>query len=257
MRIADLARRLGDFALSERLGREAAALTDRFNETFWCEDLDTYALALDGNKKPCRVRSSNAGQCLYCGIVPRDRARRLVRMLLLPELSCGWGIRTIAATEARYNPMSYHNGSVWPHDNALIAAGMAKLGFRGAAMRVFRGLFAASRYLELHRLPELFCGFARRGGEGPTLYPVACNPQAWSAGSVFMLLQSCLGLTLNAPRRQIVIRRPRLPLDVHEITIHDLRIGNAACDLRLYQERGDIGVLVERKDRSLEIVVSK
>lgn len=135
--------------------------------------LATYALALDGDKRPCRVRSSNAGQLLWSGIVPRERAGALVRTLTGPSSFCGWGVRTIAAGEARYNPMSYHNGSVWPHDNALIAEGLARYGFRDEAARIFEGIFAAASHVDLRRLPELFCGFPRRRAQGPTLYPVA------------------------------------------------------------------------------------
>ena len=163
--------------------------------------LQTYALALDGSKRPCVVRSSNAGQCLLTGIARPDRARAVAESLLEQGLFSGWGIRTIDASEARYNPMSYHNGSVWPHDNALIAAGFARYGFADLVGTILTALLDASRFFESHRIPELFCGFHKRRGEGPTLYPVACSPQAWAAGSVFLLLQAALGLTIDAPNR--------------------------------------------------------
>src|SRR5205823_2033432 len=158
-----------------------------------CEDLGTYVLAQDGGKSPCRVRTSNAGHCLLTGIAAPERALRVARTLLSHDSFSGWGIRTVAAREARYNPMSYHNGSIWPHDNAPIAAGLARYGLKDEALRVMNAMFDASLFFDMHRLPELFCGFERRAGEGPTLYPVACAPQAWAAAAIFLLLQACLG----------------------------------------------------------------
>ena len=145
---------------------------------FWSEELSTYVLALDRKKRPCEVRTSNAGHALYTGIASRERALRTAVTLMDERHFSGWGIRTVADSEARYNPMSYHNGSVWPHDNAIIAAGFARYGLREQVRRAFEGMFAASQFVDLHRLPELFCGFPRRPGEGPTLYPIACAPRA-------------------------------------------------------------------------------
>src|SRR5262249_49371194 len=181
-------------ARGEELERQAQALRERFEAVFWCEELGTYALALDGEKRPCRVRASNAGHCLLTGIASPEHAARTARTLLGDDFFTGWGVRTVAASEARYNPMSYHNGSVWPHDNALIACGLSRYGLREPVLAILSGLFEASHFLELQRMPELFCGFARRNGSGPTLYPVACAPQAWAAGAVYLLLQACLGL---------------------------------------------------------------
>ncbi len=175
---ATIARRLGHTARAERLEAEADSLRVAFNMKFWCEELGTYAIALDGSKQPCRVRSSNAGHTLMTGIVPKDRAERIVAGLMSRSFFSGWGIRTIPAGEARYNPMAYHNGSVWPHDNALIGLGLARYGFKEEAVRLFGGLFDAALYADLRRLPELFCGFARQRGEGPVRYPVACSPIA-------------------------------------------------------------------------------
>ena len=149
----------------------ADALRDRFEDAFWCDDLSTYALALDGDKQPCRVRTSNAGQCLFSGIAAADRAVKVGRTLLQPELFSGWGIRTVGAGEARYNPMGYHTGSVWPHDNALIASGMARYGMASEVSRIFTGLFDAAMYFDLHRIPELFCGFPRDAGPGTDSVP--------------------------------------------------------------------------------------
>ena len=149
------------------LARQAEALRQQFEAAFWCEELSTYALALDGDKRPCRVRTSNAGQCLFTGIASPERARRVARTLLGPESFSGWGIRTVATPEVRYNPMAYHNGSVWPHDNALIAQGLARYGMGELALQIWTGLFEAGMYFDLHRMPELFCGFPRLRARDP------------------------------------------------------------------------------------------
>ncbi len=191
---ADCARRLGFAARGQALDAEADRLQARFEAAFWCEELDTYALALDGNKVPCRVRTSNAGQVLFSGIAAPDRARKIAARLMEPECFSGWGIRTVSAVERRHNPMSYHNGSVWPHDNSLIALGFSRYGSKREVSRIFHALFDAATYFDLHRLPELFCGFPRFTSRGPTLYPVACAPQAWAAGTFFALLKASLGI---------------------------------------------------------------
>ncbi len=165
--MAKLAARLGHAALAEQQATRAASLRDQFEQQFWCDDIGTYALALDGDKRPCRVRSSNAGQCLFTGIVAPQRARQIADQLLGEEFFTGWGVRTVATSEARYNPMSYHNGSVWPHDTALIAFGFSRYGLREAASKLFTALFDASSFVDMNRLPELFCGFPRRPGEAP------------------------------------------------------------------------------------------
>ena len=194
---AVLAKARGAVDDAARWSQRAAALRERFEQTFWCEDLGTYALALDGAKRPCRVRTSNAGQCLFTGIVSQGRAGQLARALLGADFFSGWGVRTVAASEPRYNPMSYHNGAVWPHDTALIAQGLRRYGFREQALRLWTGLFEAALSFDQYRMPELFCGFPQSPGEGPTLYPVACAPQAWAAASVFLLFQACLGLEVD------------------------------------------------------------
>ncbi|MCI0676889.1 MAG: amylo-alpha-1,6-glucosidase [Phycisphaerales bacterium] len=256
-RAAELARLLGHRQRADQLEQQSDLLKNRFNQSFWLPELGTYALAIDSNKQPCAVRTSNAGQCLFTGIVSEEHAGQLAPSLLDRAMYSGWGIRTLASTEARFNPMAYHNGSIWPHDNALIAAGLARYGFRRQAVCVCNGWFEASTFLELHRLPELCCGFRRRPGKGPTLYPVACSPQAWAAGAVFMMLGACLGLTLNGPRRQVHIHQPRLPRGVDELRINSLRIGAASVDLLFHAERSDVGVLVVRKDGQIDVVVTK
>jgi glycogen debranching enzyme len=254
---AALAAALGQPSRAEELRRQADALRRRFEEAFWCEELDTYALALDGTKRPCRVRSSNAGQCLLSGIASPDRARRLAHGLLGPNSFSGWGVRTVAATEARYNPMSYHNGSVWPHDNALIAVGLARYGLKEEALEIMNGLFDASQFVDLHRLPELFCGFPRRPGEGPTLYPVACAPQAWAAAAVFLLLQACLGLMVSARERRLCFSYPLLPAALKEVQVRNLRVGDAEVDLLLLRHGPDVGINVLRREGKVEITLVK
>ncbi len=244
---------LGREELAKKLLEQAEALRIRFEEEFWCDDLSTYALALDGEKKLCRVRTSNAGQCLYSGIASPARARRMADRLFDEGSFSGWGIRTVHSGEARYNPMSYHNGSVWPHDNALIAAGLARYGFKGEVMRIANSLYDASIVAELHRLPELFCGFKRRANEGPTLYPVACSPQAWSAGAVFLLVQSFLGISIRGVERKIVFQNPVLPERVREIEIRNLRVRDSSIDIALQREDGQVRLHTLRKEGPLEI----
>ncbi len=188
---ANLARTLQNTMLAEQLARQAQTLRRQFEEVFWCEELSTYAIALDGKKKLCRVRSSNAGHCLFAGITSADRAERVAATLMSEESFSGWGIRTIAATESRYDPMSYHNGSIWPHDNALIAAGFARYGLKNEGSVIFQALFDANTFFELNRMPELFGGFIRQPGIAPTPYPVSCSPQTWSACAVFLLIAAC------------------------------------------------------------------
>src|SRR3984885_5287574 len=191
-----LAAALGHRKQAERLQAQADALRENFEAKFWCEELSVYALALDGAKQPCRVVSSNSGQVLLTGIAGEERAQRVAQTLLGPACFSGWGIRTLGLSEPHYNPMSYHNGSVWPHDNGLIALGLAHYGHARAAAQIFNGMFDAASYMDLRRLPELFCGFLRRQSHAPTQYPVACSPQAWASATVFALLQAALGLRL-------------------------------------------------------------
>jgi glycogen debranching enzyme len=255
--VSALSRALGHEQRADALAKEAAQLRERFEDAFWCEDLGIYALALDGRKAPCRVITSNAGQCLYTGIASEERARRVAQTLLGPESLSGWGIRTVARTEARYNPMSYHNGSVWPHDNALIAGGFARYRMRSEANRVLSALFDASRSFDLHRPPELFCGFRRRAGESPTLYPVSCSPQTWSSGAVFQLLTACLGLEVDGPQRALSFTSPTLPEAVSDMEITGLAIGDARVDLAFTRHGDDVGVNVLRREGSCTVVVQK
>jgi glycogen debranching enzyme len=230
---ARCARRLGHKSAADKLDAEATRLAERFEAAFWCPDLETYALALDGDKKPCRVRTSNAGQVLFTGIAAADRAARVAEGLLQPSFLSGWGIRTVAQGEARFNPMSYHNGSVWPHDNALIALGLARYEAKRSIETVFDGLFSAATYMDQRRLPELFCGFRRQRGHGPTLYPVACSPQAWASATPFTLLEASLGLEFDPFAHEIRLRNPRLPEFLDEVVLRDLRLSSSSVDLRV------------------------
>lgn len=254
---ADLAEALGRDRRADLLRIEADELRVRFEDAFWCDDLDTYALALDGRKEPCRVRTSNPGHALFAGIADPERARRTAETLLAPASFSGWGVRTVAAGEARYNPMSYHDGSVWPHDNALVAYGLARYGAKDEVLRILTGMFDASRHVDLHRMPELFCGFERRQDSSPTLYPVACAPQAWAAAAVFLLLQSALGLEIDAPARRLSFRWPVLPPFLDEVEIRDLRIGAAAVDLHLRRRENDVALDLLDRRGEVEIVIVK
>jgi glycogen debranching enzyme len=254
---AQLALALGHTEQSRRLLKESDTLRTQFERHFWCNDLSSYALALDGVKQPCRVKTSNAGHCLWTGIADPKHGMRTAKTLMSEESFNGWGVRTVAATETRFNPMAYHNGSVWPHDNALIAAGMAAYGFKQGALKILGGLFDASLFLGLHRLPELLCGFPRRPGEGPTLYPVACSPQTWSSVAVFLLLQSCLGLRIEATRSRLSFSQPVLPPFLEHIEMKNLRIGDATVDLSLERHPKDVGINILRQQGQVEVVVTK
>ncbi|HTE51917.1 MAG TPA: amylo-alpha-1,6-glucosidase [Kofleriaceae bacterium] len=231
----------------------ADAVRERFEAAFWCEEIGTYAIALDGAKRPCQVRSSNAGHVLWCGTASPGRAEQVGRALMADDSFTGWGVRTLSARERRYNPMSYHNGSVWPHDNALVAAGLARYGMREPAVAILRGLFEASQHVELHRLPELFCGFPRRPAEGPTRYPVACSPQAWAAGAVYLLLQSCLGLTVDGAACAVRFTYPVLPDFLERVCIRGLRVADARVDLELHRHPGGVGLHVTRREGRVEV----
>jgi glycogen debranching enzyme len=252
---ADLARRVGDDTLAKRLRSQAQELKRKFLQRFWCEDLGTYAIALDGAKQPCRVAASNAGHALWSGIASPQHARRIVELLMSERFFSGWGIRTIARGEPRYNPMSYHNGSIWPHDNAIIAAGMARYGYTEAAMRIFAGMFDSSLHFDNYRLPELFCGFSRRPAEGPTLYPVACAPQAWAAAAVFGVLQACLGLDFDPARPKVALGAPHLPEFIQWMRISRLAVREHSIDVLLQRYRNNVGVEVMHRTGSLELVV--
>jgi glycogen debranching enzyme len=251
---AVLAEALGHPQRAATLAAQAEALRQQFETQFWCEELSTYALALDGAKRPCRVISSNAGQVLFTGITSAERAQRVAATLMSPAVFGGWGIRTIGASESRYNPMSYHNGSIWPHDNGLIALGFARYGLQKSAARVFGGLFDAAAYMELRRLPELFCGFPRRERNAPTQYPVACSPQAWASATSLCLLQASLGLELLDKTGEVKFYRPMLPDFLDHVRLRNLRLRTGSVDVLLHRQDNNIGVTVTRRDGDVVVV---
>jgi glycogen debranching enzyme len=252
--IADIAATLGHTEMADKLRAQAAQLRKNFHSQFWSDELAMYALALDGEKKPCRVRTSNAGQCLFSGIATDAHYRSISEALMSPAFFSGWGIRTLVTGERRYNPMSYHNGSVWPHDNAMIALGALRRPEKDLALRVMAGLLDLSSAVIFDRLPELICGFGRRPGKGPTLYPVACSPQAWAAGAVFMLLQACLGLEVHALESRLYLHYSALPEKVEQVRIRNLRIGKADVDLSFDRYHQTVSVNILRRSGNVEIV---
>jgi glycogen debranching enzyme len=253
---ARCARRIGHDERAYVLDRDATRLAAAFELAFWCPDLGTYALALDGAKEPCRVRTSNAGQVLFTGICAPERAAEIAHDLMSPHFFSGWGVRTVALGEARYNPMSYHNGSIWPHDNALIALGLARYGLKRPVEQIFQGLFDAATYMDLRRLPELFCGFQRRRGRGPTLYPVACAPQAWASATPFTLIAAALGLEFDPAAGEIRLRNPRLPRFLGELVLRDLRLGEASVDLMVRRHGDEVSVELLRTSGKIEVSVT-
>jgi glycogen debranching enzyme len=253
---ARLARTLGREEQAQKLERQAEALRERFEAQFWDETLGTYVIALDGEKRPCRVRSSNAGHVLWCGIASEERGRAAGRTLLSPDSFSGWGVRTIAKGESRYNPMSYHNGSIWPHDNAIVAMGLARYGMKAQSVDIMTGLYEASLFMDLHRLPELFCGFSRRApGEGPTLYPVACSPQAWASATPFYLLKACLGMSFRPAEPRMRFLHPVLPQFLDRLRLVDVQVGDAVVDVLFERHDRELGVKVIRKRGDLDVSV--
>ena len=233
---------------------KAADLKRRFAERFFDAELGCYILALDGEKKPCRVVSSNAGHALLTGIASDLHAQAIADRLLEPDCFSGWGIRTLSRSEKRYNPMSYHNGSIWPHDNALIAAGFARYGLQSAANQVFTGLFEASISFDQQRLPELFCGFARKTGRGPIMYPVACAPQAWSSAAPLYLMQAALGLSIKAPR-DIKFAAPQLPDFLSNLSLDGLVCDGETVDLDVEKTGPANSVFVRRQGKKTRVSV--
>ena len=252
---ARIARSLGEMPRAIALVEGAEALQARFNSAFWCDDIQTFALALDGDKQPCRVRTSNPGHCLYTGIAHAERARQIIAGLGDEQMFSGWGVRSVAESELRYNPMSYHNGAVWPHDNALVAMGAARYDDKAFALRIVNAHFAAAKHFDLMRLPELFCGFRRRGDEAPLQFPVACAPQSVSAGATFLMLQSVLGLSIDALERRIVLSHPAMPDDFDEISVRNLSVADASVDFSVRRHAGSVSVSVDRREGKIDLVI--
>jgi glycogen debranching enzyme len=247
-RVADVFEMLGDPDTAARLRREALELRIRFNQEFWMEEEQYFAQALDGDKRQVKSIVSNPGHALYCDVVDSEKAAHVARRLLQPEMFSGWGIRTMSKSASAYNPMSYHNGSVWPHDNALIAAGLKRYGFLKATNRVATAIFDAAIHADYMRLPELFCGFTRRTPNQPVGYPVANSPQAWAAGAPFLMLQAILGLSARAHENMLTINKPHLPPWLNVVELRNLRVGRSTTSL-IFRREGEITgfSLLERK----------
>jgi glycogen debranching enzyme len=245
----------GEAGKAVQLRADAEQLRSQFVDAFWLEELGTFALALDGRKDPCRVLSSNAGQLLLTGIVPERHAERLVRTIMSASLYSGWGVRTLGSGERRYNPMSYHNGSIWPHDTALIGMGMAQYGFRMEAMRLLTGLFEAAMYMPLRRMPELFCGFSRRAAKRPANYAESCAPQAWSSAAVCGLLDAILGLSVDARAHQARIEHPALPPYVDWVRLRGVRLGDARVSLEFRREHEQVAVSVTEYSGDVQVAM--
>jgi glycogen debranching enzyme len=254
-RLARLALALDDRDLAARLDREARELKERFNEDFWVSDEGYFALALDGRKRHVGTITSNPGHCLWSGIVDEDKAARVARTLLSRGLSSGWGIRTLASRQKPYDPLGYHTGTVWPHDNAIIAHGLKLYGFDDEAIKVMDQLILAGASFPLGRFPELFCGFSRDDVPVPVEYPVACRPQAWSSGAPLLMLRSYGGVTADAPGGKLYIVRPNLPAWLSEMEVLGMRVGAARVDLRFSSIEGVTATQVLRKEGDLEVLV--
>jgi glycogen debranching enzyme len=227
--------------------KRAKAIRECVEEKYWMEESGFYGIALDGHGELCRVMASNAGHLLAFGLPSRERGEAVVRGLESTLFHTGWGVRTLAAGQARFNPMAYHNGSVWPHDNALCARGVARYGGKATAVKLLQALFQAAVNFDM-RLPELFCGFPRRRGEPPTAYPVACLPQAWAAGSPFMMLEACLGVTVDAARREVLIEQPMLPDGIDWLEIGDMRVGDSSVTITFRRVAGKVVASAEQGD---------
>lgn len=253
--IADIATRLGRRAMADRLHERAAALKSSFVRDFWLERERTVALALDADKKPCRVIASNAAHCLAAGLLDPHWGEAVAERLMSTEMFTGWGVRTLSSKERRYNPMSYHNGSVWPHDNAIAAAGLARLKGHRGVVQILDGLLQAALQLKTGSLPELFCGFPRDERLGPVPYPVACHPQAWSAASIFMILQAMLGVEVIGLDHKLVIDSPAMPAWLDWLKIESLKVGEGSVSLlvRRTPEVPAIEILGKRGPATVEI----
>ena len=254
---AFLAEHLGYRQKSFFFREEAEKLREKFELTFWDDKMNSYILALDSKKRPCRVKGSNMGHCLFAGISSSERAYKIAELLMNEHFFSGWGIRTLAADQIRYNPMSYHNGSIWPHDNALIAEGFSRYGFNRYASAILDAFFHMSQFTELNRFPELYCGFRKRAHQGPTLYPVACSPQAWSAASIFLLLKACLGLDIDLTKKKITLKNPHLPEWLENVRIRKLEVNGSTVDFLARRHRNDVSIEVFDRPEDFRFIIEK
>jgi glycogen debranching enzyme len=243
--MAELAGHRSMFEAQSRWNDAARRLRIAIEERFWMAETNYYAIALDGQGQPCQVHASDAGHLLYCGVPNEERAALVTAQLLSHRFCNGWGIRTLANDQPRFNPMSYHNGSVWPHDTSVCAAGMARYGAQGSAADLLNQIFETAIHFNM-RLPELYCGFPRVTGQGPIPYPVACLPQAWAAGAAFLLLQAGLGLSVDGRSKVIHVNRPALPQGIEVVRINDLAVGNVTIDLEFRKTGSEVLVIPMR-----------
>src|SRR5207302_2538981 len=229
---------LGDEARAQQLLQEAEAFKRKFSEVYWMEDEGCFAYGQDGNKILITSIASNAGHCLWSGIADQDKAERTAKRLLQEDMWSGWGIRTLSSNNPAFNPFSYHLGSVWPHDNGIIAAGFKRYGLARETSKVIRGIFDAARRFEAYRLPEIYAGLQREGktADFPALYPGGANiPQAWASGSIFQMLQAILGLRADAPHQKLYVH-PTLPPWLPSVQLQHLRVGPCSIDLHFWRE---------------------
>ena len=255
VQVARVAAALGHNDVAKDLERKAAELKRRFNEDFWMPEEGYYAVALDGNKEQVRSITSNPGHCLWSRIIDQGRATRVVRRLLAPDMSSGWGIRTLSRRSPAYDPIGYHTGTVWPHDNSLIAHGMKLMGFDDAANKVIDQLALSGAFFPAGRFPELFCGFAREDVPVPVEYPVACRPQAWATGASLLMVRSYGGISADAPNGTLYIARPTLPEWLQRQDLIGMRVGEARVDLAFNSHEGVTGCQVLRKDGELDVLI--
>jgi glycogen debranching enzyme len=257
LRVADVFEALGDGERAATLRAQAASVRVAFNERFWVESEQYFAMALDGDKRPVASITSNPAHGLYCGVVDPDKAAPLARRLLAPDMFSGWGVRTLSKSAVAYNPMSYHNGSIWPHDNAIIGAGLKRYGFAKATNRLATAMFEMAVTVDDMRLPELFCGFTRRSPNRPVAYPVACSPQAWAAGAPFLLLQAMLGISADAAANVLNVAKPQLPGWLNSVELHDLRVGRSTISI-VFQRHGETtGFSLLDKDGDVRVLMEE
>ncbi|MHB8858446.1 MAG: amylo-alpha-1,6-glucosidase [Thermoleophilia bacterium] len=256
-RMAELFELLGDRERAEELSGQAETLKHRFNEAFWMPREGFYAMALDREKRQVKTITSNPAHGLWARIIDEDKGQLVADRLMQPDMFSGWGIRTMSKASINYNPMSYHNGSVWPHDNAIIIRGLKKYGFNPEASKVASGLFDAALHYDYYRLPELFCGFTKRSISRPVNYPVACSPQAWAAGSIFMILQALLGIEADAPSNTLYVNSPVLPKWLNEVDVKGLRVGKAAISLKFRRDVDVTSFVVTEKMGTIRTIVTE
>lgn len=259
MNMAELAKHMGEQELSKKLFQDAFEFKQRFHKAFWMEDMQFYAMGLDKNSKQMKVISSNPGQCLFTGIIDKEYQNIVADRLFKPDMFTGWGIRTLSLNTSFFNPMSYHNGSIWPHDNSMIAYGLSNINREDLTLKINAALFESARLMYYKRLPELFCGFSRKfkRQDPPVQYPVACSPQAWAAGSAFLLLQSMLNIVPDAQNAELKIYNSTLPSWLDFLRLENLRVGNASLSLEFRKIENRMVIDIIDKKGKIDIYIKK